>query len=188
MVKNKKGGSGHKKMARKNVAPKGGYQSRKLRKPVEHGEMFARITAIHGGGHAGILCADGKTRTLVIRGKFRGRNKRDNTIKHNGIVLVALRSVTMGEVVSAKKKEKADLIYVYSLNQLDELREIPEVYKILDDGKKDQIKQDDESGFEFTNKIISNSDNTISSNDKKEPIKEEKETLDCFGEIDWDDI
>ena len=30
MVKNKKGGSGHKKMARKNVAPKGGY-NRKLR-------------------------------------------------------------------------------------------------------------------------------------------------------------
>ena len=37
MVKNKKGGSGHKKMARKNVAPKGGYHNRKLRKPVEEG-------------------------------------------------------------------------------------------------------------------------------------------------------
>ena len=188
MVKNKKGGSSHKKLARKNVAPKGGYQSRKLRKPVEHGEMFARITAIHGGGHAGILCTDGKNRTLVIRGKFRGRNKRDNTIKLDSIVLVALRSVTMGEVVAAKKKEKADLIYVYSLNQLDELKEIPEVYKILGDNKKEQIKLDDESGFEFTNKIISNVDDTISSKGKKEPIKEEKETLDCFGEIDWDDI
>ena len=58
----------------------------------------------------------------------------------------------------------------------------------MDDGKKDQIKQDDESGFEFTNKIISNSDNTISLNNKKESINEGKETLDCFGEIDWDDI
>ena len=80
------------------------------------------------------------------------------------------------------------MIYVYSLNQLDELKEIPEVYKILGDNKKEQIKLDDESGFEFTNKIISNVDDTISSKGKKEPIKEEKETLDCFGEIDWDDI
>ena len=103
MVKNKKGGSGHKKMARKNVAPKGGYSNRKLRKPKEEGEIFARVTAIHGGGHAGILCTDGKNRTLVIRGKFRGRNKRDNTIKLDSIVLVALRSVTMGEVVNPKK-------------------------------------------------------------------------------------
>ena len=55
------------------------------------------------GGYAGILCADGKVRTLVIRGKFRGRNKRDNTIRVNSIILAALRSVTMGEVVAAKK-------------------------------------------------------------------------------------
>lgn len=187
MVKNKKGGSSHKKLARKNVAPKGGYQSRKLRKPVENGEMYARITAIHGGGHAGILCADGKNRTLVIRGKFRGRNKRDNTIKLNGIVLVALRSVTMGEVVAANKKEKADLIYVYNLSQLDELKEIPEVYKILGDDKKEQIKLDDESGFEFTNKIISNDDDlSLKESSKNEP--EEKESLDKICDIDWDDI
>ena len=37
MVRNKKGGSGHKKMARKNVAPKGGYTNRKLRLPKEEG-------------------------------------------------------------------------------------------------------------------------------------------------------
>ena len=43
MVKNRKGGSGHKKMARKNVAPKGGYHNRKLRKPVEEGEIFGVI-------------------------------------------------------------------------------------------------------------------------------------------------
>ena len=89
MVKNKKGGSGHKKMARKNVAPKGGY-NKKLRKAVEEGEMYARVTAMLGGGHARIICADGKERTLVIRGKFRGRNKRDNTLKLNTFVLVGL--------------------------------------------------------------------------------------------------
>ena len=51
MVKNKKGGSGHKKMARKNVAPKGGY-NKKLRKPREEGEIIARVTQMCGGGIA----------------------------------------------------------------------------------------------------------------------------------------
>ena len=56
MVKNKKGGSGHKKMARKNVAPKGGYHNRKLRKPVEEGEIFARVTAIRRWPCRYIMC------------------------------------------------------------------------------------------------------------------------------------
>ena len=188
MVKNKKGGSGHKKMARINVAPKGGYHNRKLRNPVEEGEIFARVTAIHGGGHAGILCADGKERTLVIRGKFRGRNKRDNTIRVNSIILAALRSVTMGEVVASRKKEKADLIYVYNENQMDELKEIPEVYNILDDTKKSQIKEENDCGFEFSNKII---DNTDDNNDKSNiKVESKKDSLfkDDDVDIDWDDI
>ena len=185
MVKNKKGGSGHKKMARKNVAPKGGYSNRKLRKPKEEGEIFARVTAIHGGGHAGILCADGKERTLVIRGKFRGRNKRDNTIRTNSIIMAALRSVTMGEVVNPKKKEKADLIYVYNESQLDELKEIPEVYKILDDTKKSQIKIDNECGFEFSNEVVSTkTDNKQFESTTKDKLFETDKEMD----INWDDI
>ena len=103
MVKNKKGGSKHKKLARKNVI--NNNISRKLRKAELEGEMYARVVAIHGGGHALIKCADKKERTLVIRGKFGGRNKRDNTIKLNGIVLVGLRSVSMGEVVEQRKRK-----------------------------------------------------------------------------------
>jgi len=186
MVKNKKGGSGHKKMARKNVAPKGGYSNRKLRKPKEEGEIFARVTAIHGGGHAGILCADGKQRTLVIRGKFRGRNKRDNIIRTNSIIMAALRSVSMGEILNPKKKEKADLIYVYNESQMDELKEIPEVYEILDDTKKSQIKIDNECGFEFSNEVIS------TKTDKKENKSITKDNKlfenDKEMDIDWDDI
>ena len=117
MVKNKKGGSSHKRMARKNVAPKGGY-NRKLRLPKEEGEIIARVTSMSGGGHAVIMCTDGKERTLVIRGKFRGRNKRDNTIGLNSIVLAGLRSVSMGEIVNGKKKEKADILEAVSYTHL----------------------------------------------------------------------
>ena len=93
----------------------------------------------------------------------------------------------MGEVVSSRKKEKADLIYVYSLTDMDELREIPEVYKILDDCKKDQIKQDELNGFEFTDKMIPDGDK-ISLKDENYSIKEVEKGIDCIGDIDWDDI
>ena len=181
MVRNKKGGSGHKKMARKNVAPKGGYKSRKLRKVVEEGEIYARITGISGGGHAVILCADGKVRTLVIRGKFRGRNKRDNTIKVNTLVIAGLRSVSMGEVVN-NKKEKADLIYVYNESDFDELKEIPEVIGILSDDKKNELN--DDMPFDMSH-------DTLMAEDDEEVIEKEKGTENFkIGdtEISFDDI
>lgn len=185
MVRNKKGGSSHKKMARKNVAPKGGYRSRKLRKVHEEGEIYARITAISGGGHAVILCSDGKIRTLVIRGKFRGRNKRDNTIKPNSLVIAGLRSVTMGEVISGNKKEKADLIYVYNESDFDELKEIQAIQNILSDEKKGQIKHDNESGFIF-------GDKEDDEEDEEEVIEKGKEKSENFKigdvEISFDDI
>jgi translation initiation factor IF-1 len=179
MVKNKAGGSRHKKLARKNVVNHS--IRRKLRKPVEEGEMIARVTAIHGGAHAGILCTDKKVRTLVIRGKFRGRNKRDNTITVNKMVLVGLRSVSFGEVVSKKKKEKADLIYVYNDDEKEELSEIEGVYNILHDQGKVEVKEDifDRSGEP------GNMDLDIEE-PKNEKIKDEK--LEVIDDINWDDI
>ena len=181
MVKNKKGGSSHKRMARKNVAPKGGY-TRKLRLPKEDGEIIARVTAMSGGGHAVIMCTDGKERTLVIRGKFRGRNKRDNTIRLNSMVLAGLRSVSMGEVVNGKKKEKADILEVYPDSAKKELEAIPEVYAILDDVKKKELKED--NVFEFTNQILDTTQDEVSKKDDK------KESLFKDGDdaISWDDI
>lgn len=176
MVKNKKGGSGHKRLARKNVVNRN--PSRKLRKAVVDGEMYAKVLAIHGGGHAKILCADNKERTLVIRGKFRGRNKRDNTIKVNSIVLVALRSVSFGEVVQKNKKEKADLIYVYNQNDVEELKEKNEISTLIDTGSKNN---DDCVDFVYED----NDENIKLDLGKNDETKVEKiEDV----EFDWDDI
>lgn len=185
MVRNKKGGSGHKKMARKNVKPAGGYKSRKLRKVSEEGEIYARITAISGGGHAVILCSDRKVRTLVIRGKFRGRNKRDNTIKVNTFVIAGLRSVSMGEVVATNKKEKADLIYVYNENDFDELKEIPAIMGIMSDEKKSQINTDKQSGF-----IFDHDDGIPEDDDEKVIVTNKSKENFKIGdvEISFDDI
>ncbi len=173
-------------MARKNVAPKGGY-SRKIRKPKEEGEIFARVTSIYGGGHAGILCADGIERTLVIRGRFRGRNKRDNTIRLNTFVLAGLRSVSMGSTTQGNKKEKADLLFVYSENQINELKTLTDIQKILTQEEIEEQNKND-IGFEFTNKIIEEDDeleNKIISikNNNNELLFKDKEE-----EISWDDI
>lgn len=182
MVRNKKGGSGHKKMARKNVAPKGGYTSRKLRLPKEEGEIIARVTAISGGGHAVIKCTDGKERTLVIRGKFRGRNKRDNIIKNGCFVLAGLRSVSMGEVVNPKKKEKADILEVYHESSKKELLEKPEVYALLDEHSKKELGDDD--GIEFTNQILDTTQEDVKTNKTaKEELFKNNE-----ADFDWDDI
>jgi initiation factor 1A len=184
MVKNKKGGSGHKKLASKNVAPKGGYRSRKVRRPKEDGEMIARVTQMSGGGHAVIKCTDGKIRTLVIRGKFRGRNKRDNFIGINTLVLVGLRSVTMGAVVNCKKLEKADILEIYSDDAKKELQGIPEVFAILGDDKKTEIKNDIDCGVDITN-------DTTDTTQEPEYNKDKTDTESFSGkftEEDWDNI
>ena len=124
MVKNKKGGSKHKKGARKHL--NNNNVKRKFRKAVEEGEIYARVLAISGGGHAKILCADKKERTLVIRGKFRGRNKRDNNISVNTMVLVGLRT---WEVLNDKKKPKVDLLEVYSTNDKNDLLKLKKLNK-----------------------------------------------------------
>ena len=205
MVKNKKGGSGHKKMARKNVAPKGGY-NKKLRKAMEEGEMYARVTAMLGGGHARIICADGKERTLVIRGKFRGRNKRDNTLKINTFVLVGLQSVSFGAVIQKGKMEKADLLEVYKEGQKEELIKLPGMDKILDDESK--VKQQEDLGFDvmtasetFMEEVISEEEKTRLKHNKKiekerkkmakkvvEVEKVEDKKIEFDMELDWDDI
>jgi len=184
MVKNKKGGSGHKKYARKKVNNhNSGYSNRKLRKVAEVGEIYARIKRVYGGGHAEIYCTDGKVRILVIRGKFRGRNKRDNTIKLNSIVIAGLRSVTMGEVVSTTKKEKADLIYVYNDNNLKELKTIKEVRDILAPDDKD--KREPDCAFEITNRTIEAANEIV----VDEPDDDNKDTFKMDDvDVNWDDI
>ena len=78
MVKNKTGGSRHKKMARKNV--KVPQAKTRLRIAKEEGEIYAKVIRLNGNGMADVKCEDGKTRLLIIRRRFKGRNKRDNSI------------------------------------------------------------------------------------------------------------
>ena len=139
---NKQGGRNHKKMASKHVRS-GEREALRLSKCDE--EMYARIVKMNGN-NADVICSDKVTRLLQIRKKFKGRNKRDNNISTDTLVLVGIRD---WEIRNENKKPVVDLLYVYSPNQYENLKDIPAIYEILPN--KDSYK-DDSCGFVFSTK------------------------------------
>ena len=180
MVKNKKGGKGHKRGARKHL--NSSLHAPKFREAKEEGEMYAKITRIFGGGNAEIICNDGITRLLVIRGKFRGRNKRDNNVVQNAMVLVGVRD---WEVVTAGKKPKADLLFVYPLSHHVNFKRLENINpKIMPDGVSNDNNDDN---IEFTHDVDDEENEMTNVKITSESKKETENKLD-LGDIDFDDI
>jgi len=111
MVKNTSGGSKTKGQARKFATVK---PNNILRLSQDDFEVYAQITKILGGSMCHCDCIDGKTRLCHIRGKFRGRGKRDNIVANVTWVLVGLREWDVGKESSNGKLENCDLLEVYS--------------------------------------------------------------------------
>ena len=116
MVKNTKGGSKHKKMARKQSGPP---VEEKIRYSSCKEEMYASVGRIYGNGRLLVTCNDGVERLCIIRKKFRGRNKRSNEISLGTYLLVGKREWNS---ISENKLETTDLLYVYSQNQANRLK------------------------------------------------------------------
>ena len=89
MVRNTQGGSKHKSQARKN-----NQVSRNLSiEPSGPEEKFAIVTKMYGNGMCQVETRDDKQSLLChIRGKFRGKNKKHNTIVLNTLVIIGLRT------------------------------------------------------------------------------------------------
>jgi len=119
MVKNTTGGSKHKSQARKNVA--GRYTNSALRVTCEEGESYAQVEKILGGPHMHVVCMDGKTRLCTIRGKFRGKGKRDNRLENGTWVMVGLRDYESVKPTDGKL-ENCDLLEVYKDTDKDRLK------------------------------------------------------------------
>jgi initiation factor 1A len=113
MVKNTKGGTGHKSQARKyeNTGKQSNFKTRYSEDEYEH---YAQVVAILGNGMCHVMCKDGKKRLCIIRGKFRGRGKRDNTLINGKWVLVGGRDFESEKTGEGKDLEKCDLLEVYS--------------------------------------------------------------------------
>ena len=140
MVKNTTGGSKTKGQARKFAnAPK---QSANIRLSQDEYEVYAQVTKMLGNGMCHVLCIDGKTRLCHIRGKFRGRGKRDNLIGNNTWLLIGLREWESEK--DEKKMQNCDLLEVYSPIDVDRLKNtVNENWSLFcnDNGKK--ISDDD---------------------------------------------
>lgn len=128
MVKNTKGGSGHKKFARK-FSNGGGAKANNLRVSQDISEVYAIVTKMLGNGMFHCFCIDRKPRLGHIRGKFSHRGgKRDNMVQVGKWVLIGLREWdTSGENSSMskdnKKMQQCDLLEVYSDTDKQRLKE-----------------------------------------------------------------
>ena len=118
MVKNT-GGNKTKGQARKFVtAPK----SNTLRVSDDKCEVYAQVTKTLGNGMCHVICIDGITRLCHIRGKFRGRGKRDNTINNGSWILVGLREWELESRNDGKKLQNCDLLEVYDNSDKEKLK------------------------------------------------------------------
>lgn len=111
MVKNVNGGSKAKGQARKFVtAP----AKSTLRISHDELEIYAQVTKTLGNGMCHVICIDGETRLCHIRGKFRGRGKRDNLVGNGTWLLVGLREWELNSTKKEGKLENCDLLEVYN--------------------------------------------------------------------------
>lgn len=115
MVKNT-GGNKCKRQGRKHIHVP---QQRSVRFIKEEGELYAVVTKLYGGCNCEVMCMDGKTRLCVIRNKFRGRDKGDNTIAPKVWVLVGVRDWETRQ----GKPQKCDLLEVYREGEKDKIKE-----------------------------------------------------------------
>jgi translation initiation factor 1A len=126
MVKNTKGGSGHKKMGRKFTT---GAKNNKLRIAEEEGEIYSIVIKMCGNGMFHCFGVDGVTRLGHIRGKFTYRGgKRDNLVVIGKWVLIGLRewdieTSTMKTTDKKEKMQQCDLLEVYSDSDKQRLKD-----------------------------------------------------------------
>ena len=119
MVKNQHGGNKSKKMGRKFVtAP----VDRKLRLAEDEDEKYAVVTKLLGNGMCYVNVETGSSTSemiCIIRKKFKGRGKRDNTLSIGSLLLIGIRA---WEVLKDGSKPKCDLLEVYNESEVNRLK------------------------------------------------------------------
>ena len=118
MVKNATGGSKTKGQGRKFITAK---PSNKLRVSEDPFEVYSQVTRTLGNGMCHVIGADNVTRLCHIRGKFRGRGKRDNFISNGTWVLVGLREWDLDKS-DTTKLSCCDLLEVYGAIEKERLK------------------------------------------------------------------
>ena len=139
MVKNERGGGNAKRQGRKHV-----INTRvEMRKSENELEEYACVKTMYGNGML-VITEKGKEKYCVMRGKFTGKNRRQNNIVVGSWILIGLREWE-------KEQKNCDLLAVYDRDDKNELMSIPGVdlrILIKTTEKKDE-SEDEEEGFIF---------------------------------------
>jgi len=141
MTKNVKGGSSHKKQARKNNGPPIGIK--KLRVSQNECETYAKVTKLLGNSMCYVEDTTNHELLCIIRGKFRGKEK----LELGSWVLVGIRS---WETEKKDSKPKCDLLEIYNKEEMERLNKI-----IKHSWKNNDFNSSEESetSFEYDNNI-----------------------------------
>jgi len=201
MVKNTTGGSRHKSQARKNVTS--GRSTGVLRLVEEAGECYAQVEKLLGGSNCHVACMDGITRLCHIRGKFRGRSKRDNRIESGTWIMVGVRDYESTREGSGKL-QNCDLLEVYRDTDKERLKKsVREDWSkfITRDNERDNLGKTSSEDFAFVteeeeemeNYIIqstnlSSRDGDLKDNDGEKISVKTDSTIFAIGENDGSDI
>jgi len=132
MVKNLAGGCNGKKVARKHTTK----SKNELRLSKSSDEKYAIVSRLLGNT-CDVICDDGVNRRCIIRGKFTGRNKRDNMLDNGTYILVGMREWVDEAGRSRQADEKnvkyCDLLEVYNSMERDILRRTHNIFSSLKD-------------------------------------------------------
>jgi len=182
MVKNTKGGKGAKGLARKSENTGSGH-TEKLRLPTCELEQYACVTKMFGNGMCEIY-TNGNIRLIGhIRNKFRGRQKRNNIISPNSIVMVGLREWE-------NPIKNCDILCIFDDNQIEQLKYLPQIdiQNVLQMRNEQYVNKElttTDNIVHFTNDIDDNIEKIVG--EKSVNTIEEFE-LEISNEINIDDI
>ena len=187
MVRNTKGGKGSKGLARKLVNADTSIKSF-IRKPENELEVFALTTKMFGN-MCEVLTSNGKTFKCQIRGKFKGRSKRNCIVAVGKILMVGFRDF------EAPNYKVCDLLEVYEANEVNELQKMPGIniqHLIAQSISMDfgsSVKTTTDNLFEFSNEdtsaALEHKKISASSSNDEEIIKT---CSDDNEEVDFDNI
>lgn len=181
MVKNSTGGNKAKGFARKNLVKR----DTALRIAKEEGEVYAQAVKVMGGSVVSVIDIEGNPLRGHIRGKFRGKNKRDNFIGPGTWLLVGLHDWEN----TSNKIQNCDILEVYSDSDKNRLKNSVTTVDwnlfINNDTKTIGFEDTvDNSGIEFADESTQEYENLIAS----QAVPTNSIIMDDGEEINVDDI
>ena len=168
MVRNINGGSKTKSRARKDITS---TPSREIRLPEDELEFIAYVTKACGDGRFDVTLTNGEKISCIVRGKHKGKGKRNGLVVVGSLILVGLREWE-------NPRKNSDLICIYSPYEMETIRRLPNV--CLSHFPIDEHLDSDLFSFTNNEQPIINNSNAIEPVEVPSAVSDE----DCLVDID----